>query len=359
MKKIETPPTLEAFEGLRGNPTERRLAYDWLAAPQSGPGQTTPARDRPRPCGPPETAARSEARGSGPGIWATMEIVPALAAASWSDDAAVSGQTKLALTRLEDADPKARAEIAEAIERGRDVAPLDGIQLALAALREKDPAPRLSALDTLGKGTIEPKVQDEVASALLAMLGDRNPVIREKAVAALGLWSRPGDHRQMAVLLEDSMQSVRAATLKALASDKDPEMIATIVSLPERASVAYREIEGTVRGYGPVAEPALLDALAKGTGTREKQAIFRMLAAIGTEKCLPALREAQEDRNRTVATSARQAVSALEQRLGLSPSTPPEPEHKARPRPARKNTRTMPNAPKRGDSRASDPDASQ
>ena len=42
MKKIETPPTLEAFEGLRGNPTERRMAYDWLAA--HGPDPDEPRR---------------------------------------------------------------------------------------------------------------------------------------------------------------------------------------------------------------------------------------------------------------------------------------------------------------------------
>ena len=220
----------------------------------------------------------------------------------------------------------------------------------------KGSAPRLRALDKLGTGTIEPKVQDEAAPALVAVLGDPNPVIRQKAVAALGLWSRPGDHRRMAVLLEDSAPSVRAATLKALAGDKDPEMIAAIVSLPERARVAYREIEGTVRGYGPLAEPALLDALAKGTGTREKQSIFRMLEAVGTEKCLPAL-----PRSRRTATepSRHRPDRPLRPSSDDSACRPAAPgaRAKARTRPARKNTRTMPNAPKRGASRGSDPDA--
>jgi hypothetical protein len=60
----------------------------------------------------------------------------------------------------------------------------------------------------------------------------------------------------------------------------------------------------------------------------------------GTERCLPALKEAHDDKDRNVAAMARAAVRNIERRLGLPSSTPEKAPRKECPRPARKSTRT-------------------
>jgi hypothetical protein len=162
-----------------------------------------------------------------------------------------------------------------------------------------------------------------VASALVAMLGDANSVIRANALAALAIWARPEDERAMAALLDDKMAFVQTNALKALSRSRDPAIIARVVALLGRPGVDPRNVEEAIRRFGPLAEPALLDVLINGE-SRPRLLTCEILGEVGTEKCLPDLRLAQEDRDRAVANFARTAVQALERRLGL-PSSEPAP----------------------------------
>ncbi len=279
--------------------------------------------------------------------WATIDNLPALAAASRSDNARVSGPIKLALGRLRDAEgaegrkrideaigqgpvatgPGGGKKFADLIEQERNAPPDDGVQIILAEAREGSASRRIKALTKLGKGPVDPTQRDEVASALVAMLADENSVIRANALAALAVWGRPDDERAMAALLDDKMAFVQTNALKALSWSKDPEIIARVIALLGRPGVDPRGVEEAIRRFGPLAEPALLDVLANGD-SRPRLLACRILGEVGTEKCLPDLRQAQEDRDRAVANFARTSVRALERRLGLPSSeldaTPPK-----------------------------------
>jgi HEAT repeat protein len=345
----------EALAGLNGGDEARVKAFNWLMTTDPAPSE--PRRDAiaralepllkdPREA---ERAARALSR------WATMENLPALAVASWSDNPRVSVLVKAALIRLRKAGgPEAEARIDEAVTRGREVALREGIPAALAAARGTDLSAKIDALGKLGMARVEPRLQDEVASTLVGLLRDPNPVVRANAVAALNIWGRPGDHRAIAGLLTDKMPLVRAKVLAALGGVKDPEIIASVVALGGKPGVPTTELDAAVRGYGPLAEPALIDVVANGSG-RPRQWACRMLESLGTEKALPALREAETDGDQTVARSARRAVQSIERKLGLEPSAAPATQRKDRPRPTRKNTRAMPNAGQRNAPRGSGP----
>ena len=111
-----------------------------------------------------------------------------------------------------------------------------------------------------------PDLQDEVASAMVALLADPDGTIRASALNALAVWGRPGDDRAMAPLLDDKVTFVQANARKALANEtEDPEIIARIVGLTGKPGIPSREIEEIVQALGPRAEPALLDLLASDT----------------------------------------------------------------------------------------------
>jgi hypothetical protein len=113
-----------------------------------------------------------------------------------------------------------------------------------------------------------------------------------------------------------------------------------------------------IHNYGALAEPALL-GLLKSDSTQEKVAACRFLDTVGTERCLPALREATRDPDPHVAGLAGTAIKIVEQRLGLEPEAVEKPRKAQKPQPSNKSPRqkssrppmrkrTQPSPPKSG-----------
>ncbi len=347
-----------ALKGLEGGSAAQREACFWLSTHTTSvdePLRPQIARELESLLGRPRDAQMAaEALVN----WATIDNLPALAAASRSDNVRVSGPIKLALGRLRDAEgtedrtrsddaigtgpvvvgPGGGKKFADLIEQERNAAPVDGVQITLAEARDGNADRRIKALTKLGKEPVDPTHRDEVASALVAMLADENSVIRANALAALAVWGRPDDERAMAALLDDKMAFVQTNALKALSRSKDPEIIARVITLLGKPGVDPRGVEEAIRRFGPLAEPALLDVLVNGD-SRPRLLACRILGEVGTEKCLPDLRLAQEDNDRAVANFARNAVQALERRLGLPSSAPASPPRKNRSSTARRKAR--------------------
>jgi HEAT repeat protein len=268
----------------------------------------------------------------------TEKSLPVLRQAQNDPDTFVALSSRKAVQDLErrllgPADPESRQSIAGTAEPGRPIARDDSIPGALAAARDSDAPSRLRALRKLGEGPLERKLQDDVASLLITTLADPDPTIRTAAVAALRVWARPGDDRALAGVLDDEDRFVRANALKALSQTKNPEIIAKIVALAEKPGGPTTPVEQAVRSIGALAQPALLKLLA-ASSARARQSACRMLQDVGTEECLPALRQAQTDSDRFVAVTARGAVQALERKFGRSPGSSPTTHRKHRSGPA-------------------------
>ena len=150
---------------------------------------------------------------------------------------------------------------------------------------------------------------------------------RPRRAGRLGQAERPSRARG---LLDNQNSSVRSAAIKALSKAKDLEVIDKIVALVEERPLE-REVRTAVGNYGPAAEPALLKLLENGSDQARTLACL-MLETVGTEKCLPALRDAQQSPDSRLKAAARKATRTLERRLGSQSGVTPTPKRKSRPR---------------------------
>ncbi len=263
--------------------------------------------------------------------WATIDNLPALTMEIWSDNPFVKKHVQEALDRLQnEADPKTRKAIADAIIHGRDLARSETIPRALKTAKEGDSSTRISALQKLAKEPVDPNFQKAVVLTMMSLFADPNASVRENALGVLGVWARPSDLHALRALLDNQNSSVRSAAIKALSKAKDLEVIDKIVALVEERPLE-REVRTAVRNYGPAAEPALLKLLENGSDQARTLACL-MLETVGTEKCLPELRDAQQSPDSRLKAAARKATRTLERRLGSQSGVTPTPKRKSRPR---------------------------
>ncbi len=362
-EKVRRPSPANALKNLRGGDLSERLAAcTWLADQEPEADEPLRAevataleqllrqpKDEARE---PSVAAQALVR------WATIDNLPALAVSTWSDNVWISKPAKEALDRLqEQADPATRKAIVNAIARGRDEARIEAIDRAVKTAKDGALAPgsRINALKRLAQEPVDPNLQDTVVSAMMTLLTDANTVICDNAIAVLDVWGKPGDHRALLALLDNKMPAVRSKAVKALAKVKDPEVIAKIVALAEEPRM-LGEVRTAVRSYGAEAEPALLNLLENGSD-RAQVAACQMLETVGTEKCLPALRQAQQSPNSRIQSAARRAVRALEQKLGLPSSETPKPKPKRKSRPQSNPRQGGTRSPSRDSSAQRDPES--
>jgi hypothetical protein len=349
------PGAAEALSGLRGDKPARLDALRWLSANEPAPGE--PLRGEigtalgallvAQP-GEANLTAHAFAR------WATFADLPAVAAASWYEHPpGVSGLMKNVVQRLrESAGAEGRKAIDEAVERGRDVARLDAVRIALAEAKSDEAGTRLRAVQRLRKMPVEPQFQDEVVSTMSELIRDHKSKSRTDAVGTIGTWARPGDEKILIAVMEDKNDPLfaRPTALEALARNKDPEVIARIVAATSDRAVST-EAARAIRGYGALAEPALLDLL-KSDAAQARETACRLLGGVGTERCLPAITKAAKEPNPSVAATARTVLRAVERRLGVEPKTvekaetPEKSPRKTPSRPSRK--RKQPSMPKAG-----------
>ncbi len=154
--------------------------------------------------------------------------------------------------------------------------------------------------------------RDEVLKALEAMLKQKDPFRRKQAVDALATWAKAETIPLLIQCLEETSLLVKLAAIEALGKLKDEraaEPLAKLVAQPGPRVQAAKALQS----LGAKAEKAVLGLLAHAE-PEVRQEACRLLKEIGTAASLPALKTASEDTDRTVAASAKEAVTAVSNR---------------------------------------------
>jgi len=219
--------------------------------------------------------------------------------------------------KLKDSDPDVRiqAGLTLAYQAGKDPQLAPSVVTALiAALKDPDSNVRgcaCNALNTLGKHAVE------AYSAVVELIDDPVPFVREAAVNAVANIAEATDNGQVAMplvlkALKDPEPSVRRSAVMRLRRLKISELIPDLVAVlvDEDATVA-NEAAMALGGFFKAAQPAL-PGLVKALGRNGVTA--SAAGAIGnigpTKKILPALLAALKDK------SARTNIVAAIYQLG-------------------------------------------
>jgi hypothetical protein len=179
---------------------------------------------------------------------------------------------------------RATPQVGGLAEQGR---PADSDFVAQVLFDLKSPAlpPRKDALSRLQNAPPEEPRRVEVARAVVPMLKDPDMFVRADAALALSVWGGPENTPALVEALRDPSPNIRRAVLRTIATIKDPAAAGPVAAL----LVGDRSIAAeTLRAIGPPAEDAVIPYLDHGDGFVRMEAA-RILQAVGTEKCVPAL----------------------------------------------------------------------
>jgi HEAT repeat protein len=154
---------------------------------------------------------------------------------------------------LGDQDPEIRLAAVRGLARSEDRAPLVAME---ALLEDQDPEVRAAAAAALIHET------DEAHRTLVAMSGDARPEIRAAGVRSLGeVGIEP---RILTEALGDPEAAVRRAAAEGLAHlEADLAVEPLIAALGDDDEGVRSSVAAALAGFGPGAEPPLIDALAR------------------------------------------------------------------------------------------------
>jgi HEAT repeat protein len=160
----------------------------------------------------------------------------------------------------------------------------------------------------------------DVARKLVVLTKDESPFIQWPAIQALGTW---GSKAEVPALIEatiDKNPSTRREAFKVIGRFRDDRTVVPVMN-GLRDNSTRGEAGQALRDLGPMAEPEVLAVLAE---PRElgllslKQAAIDVLADIGSEKSVPALRKiaASTDfhEKARLVEPAQKALAAIEKR---------------------------------------------
>ena len=257
------------------------------------------------------------------GWWAVALVVPgalAFAFLAW-------GIVHL-LTPKRDADPTTepkghapQARVPPKEPPRGPVPPVDGdvyFNKTLAELDDPNYWTRKAAVERLA----DMKPNDrraEVVAKLVALTADENIFIRQPAIKALGAW---GSENEVPALIQATMHkdlSTRREALKVIGRFRDARTLEPVIHC-FRENATRREATDALREMGPRAEPGVLAILSEpdeiGLVFLKLEAI-QVLADIGTEKSVPALRKVLATENihyKRLVEPAQKALAAIAQR---------------------------------------------
>jgi S1-C subfamily serine protease len=154
--------------------------------------------------------------------------------------------------------------------------------------------------------------RDEVLKSLEAMLADKDQFRRKQAVDAMGTWAKPETIPVLIRCLDESALLVKLAAIDALGRLKDQraaEPLAKLLAEPGPRVQAAKAL----KLLGEKAESAVVGLLKHADPDVRREAC-RLLKDIGTSSSLTDLQTACSDEDRTVATLAKEAVTAISNR---------------------------------------------
>ena len=211
----------------------------------------------------------------------------------------------------------ARARMEQAA-RERDAQrkkPLSATEMAdlMTALKSGDRTRMSRALRDLSLKSPEDP-DPEVAKTLESMLVNQDDgFTRKDAAKALETWAIKENVPALIRMLGDESPWVRQSAMKALARLQAAEaaepIAARLVDLGDRAAASQ-----SLKDLGPAAEAAVIEQL-DSKDERARREACSILKAIGTSKCLPALEQtAKTDPSGFIKSAAKEAIAAVEMR---------------------------------------------
>ncbi len=184
------------------------------------------------------------------------------------------------------------------------------------------------ALQALAKTTPPESPEDKTRQTVIQTLHDvaidEDVFSQKEAITALGRWGDASSADLLLTLLADGRsRSLNDEIYRALGQLKDPR---SAMAVCERLGEFFDRdaAEACLRAMGPVAEDALLIAAPSSNGEISLRAV-RVLGDVGTEKCLPTLRQGLRSRNPAVKEASRTAIKKV--RLRQTSSTGEAVEH--------------------------------
>jgi HEAT repeat protein len=267
-------------------------------------------------------------RRQSPSLWLAVLVVPGALAASLLIWGAVH-----VLTPRRDADlpdpngPVAQGQLPQVqappiqVPRGPAPKPVPKVegdayfQAVWADLHSDDRWARKAAVERLAN--MKPNgARTAVARKLVELTDVEDPFIRRPAVAALGNWGSEAEVPALLAAIAHKDLWTRKEALKVIGRFKDRKTLEpAMISFREPSTRA--EAGQALRQMGQLAEPDVL-ALLSGDDLSLKRAAIEVLADIGTEKSVPALRAVVASTNIHVSTHLRglaeEALAAIAKR---------------------------------------------
>jgi HEAT repeat protein len=166
----------------------------------------------------------------------------------------------------------------------------DYLKANLAELKCSDPDRRCQAAERLKQANAKDN-RDEIAKALVALMGDNDPLTRRAAVqawAACQTEATTGEALEaLAKLAADPDSLVRSAAWETWGSMTDPRAVAAAAKLLRDESTRS-DASRCLTKMGPAAEQAMLECL-DGDDPGARHAAAEVLAQIATKRCTPVL----------------------------------------------------------------------
>jgi HEAT repeat protein len=166
----------------------------------------------------------------------------------------------------------------------------DYLKANLAELKCPDPDRRCQAAERLKQANAKDH-RGEIAEALLALMGDHDPLTRRAAVQAWAACQTDATTGKaieaLAKLAADPDSLVRSAAWEAWGSMTDQRAVAAAAKLLRDESTRS-DASRCLTKMGPAAEQAMLECLA-GDDPGARHAAAGVLAQIGTKRCTPVL----------------------------------------------------------------------
>jgi predicted Zn finger-like uncharacterized protein len=195
---------------------------------------------------------------------------------------------------------------------------------ALADLRATDHRRKDAAAATILAQPIDEKRRGEVLQALEAAMQDRSPFGGTEVIRAYAAWGTKENIPTLAKQLDHQNAQARKATIDALVKTLDARAVKPLVErLADRGD--RRDVSTAIQTLG--ADPTLtnvteteVQSLLETSADRETRVeCCKILGAVGTKACLPALMKIDQDtmkiaQQRLLNTAAKNAIDAINRR---------------------------------------------
>jgi serine/threonine protein kinase len=214
------------------------------------------------------------------------------------------------------AEPVKDEEFPKVLEELKKAAPAAGRQIArrLAATPPRQPGPGVPGTE---------RYRQDVSRALNPLLTQDKPA-KIAAAEALAHWGTKENVLALVDRLTLDDGDVRKPAIQALVRIKAPRGLAAVADrLEDIWDRQQSGVANALKSAGPAAEEAVIPHLKSKDHFGRREAA-QILAAIGTEKSLPALEEVRNDKDHFFHNDVETAIKAIRTRLDVTKGDEPE-----------------------------------